>query len=250
MLRPPWAPWVSRGLGWTRRRWVIHSAALGFGATHMSSAELYRGYVVASLSRQAEHQACRFHFALPSYGCRSTTERRWLGAATLRATPPCGPGLHTLTRRDRDRRPVAVIRCDTGTTMHLERVGGRFVAAVLLLAVASNAAFAQDRTYRCTVADVAWLDDDGRLRPDSNPKDMLRRLYDGVIIDTLTGAVTFPDGGREVWNVVRPGTSENDYVLTRQTAPGLSSDQRSRTRDHPHPGLERSRNRCGFWRFF
>ena len=110
--------------------------------------------------------------------------------------------------------------------MHLERVGGRFVAAVLLLAVAGNAAFAQEhKTYRCTVADVAWLDDDGRLRPSTNPKDMLRRLYHGVIIDTLTGAVTFPDGGRSVWNVVRPDTSEDDYVLTRKPAPGLSSDQ-------------------------
>ena len=61
--------------------WVIHSAALGFGATHMSSAELYRGYVVASLSRQTQEYACRFHPALPPYyGCRSTTEQRWLGA--------------------------------------------------------------------------------------------------------------------------------------------------------------------------
>ena len=60
--------------------------------------------------------------------------------------------------------------------MHPERDGGRFVAAVLLLAVAGSAAFAQDhkehKTYRCKVADVVKLGDDGRLRPDSNPKDI------------------------------------------------------------------------------
>ena len=59
---------------------IIPSAALGFGATNMSVAELYGAYVVASLSRQAQERACRFHSALPSYGCRSPTERGWLGA--------------------------------------------------------------------------------------------------------------------------------------------------------------------------
>ena len=107
--------------------------------------------------------------------------------------------------------------------MHVERGGGRFVAAVLLLTVAGNAAFAQDRTYRCTVADVVRLDDNGRLHSDSNPKDILRQRFDGVIIDTLTGAVTYPEGDREVWNVVQP--SGNDHVLTRPTAPGLSPDR-------------------------
>ena len=113
--------------------------------------------------------------------------------------------------------------------MHPERVGGRFVAAVLLLAVAGSAAFAQDhkehKTYRCKVADVVKLGDDGRLRPDSNPKDMFRQRFDGVIIDTLTGAVTYPGGDREVWNVVQPGNSGNDHVLTRPTAPDLSPDR-------------------------
>ena len=75
--------------------------------------------------------------------------------------------------------------------MHVERGGGRFVAAVLLLTVAGNAALAQEhkehKTYRCKVADVVRLDDNGRLHSDSNPKDILRQRFDGVIIDTLTG---------------------------------------------------------------
>ena len=113
--------------------------------------------------------------------------------------------------------------------MHPERVGGRFVAAVLLLAVAGNAALAQEhkehKTYRCKVADVVRLDDNGRLHSDSNPKDILRQRFDGVVIDTLTGAVTYPGGDLEVWNVVQRGNSGNDHVLTRPTAPGLSPDR-------------------------
>jgi len=101
--------------------------------------------------------------------------------------------------------------------MHVEQVGGRFVAAMaVLLAVAGNAAFAQEhKTFRCKLADVVHLGEDGRLRLDSNPKDMMRYLYDGVVVNTLTGAVTYPDGNRVVWNVVQRGR-ENDYVLTRK----------------------------------
>ena len=108
--------------------------------------------------------------------------------------------------------------------MHLERVGGRFVAAMaVLLAVACNAAFAQEhKTYRCTVADVVNWDDDGYLRLDSNPKDWMHQRYDGITIDPLTGAVTHSDGRREMWSVLKWGDGrENDYVLTNvdQDAP-------------------------------
>ena len=43
---------------------------------------------------------------------------------------------------------------DERMAMHLERVGGRFVAAMaLLLAIAGNAAFAQEhKTYQCFFA--------------------------------------------------------------------------------------------------
>jgi hypothetical protein len=99
--------------------------------------------------------------------------------------------------------------------MYLERVGGRFVAAMaVLLAVAVNAASAQEhKTYRCKVADVVTITEDGHLRADDNPKSAMRFLYDGAIIDTLTGAVTYPDGDRRVWMVVQKGSGVNDYVL-------------------------------------
>ena len=44
--------------------------------------------------------------------------------------------------------------------------------------------------------------------------------YDGLIVDTLTGAVTRPGGRRELWSVVRHGHDQgNDYVLTTEPRP-------------------------------
>jgi hypothetical protein len=100
--------------------------------------------------------------------------------------------------------------------MHLERVGGRFVAATaVLLAVAGNAAFAQEhKTYRCKVADVVRWDDDGHLRPSTAAQaTVIRDFLDGIIIDTLTGAVTYRDGRRFVLRVLQQGNSRSDYVL-------------------------------------
>jgi hypothetical protein len=78
-------------------------------------------------------------------------------------------------------------------TMNPKQVGGRTVTAIiLLLATLADEAFAQEhKTYRCKVADVVSLAHDGRLRSDSNPTTMMRQLYDGALIDTLTGAVTY-----------------------------------------------------------
>ena len=112
--------------------------------------------------------------------------------------------------------------------MHL-RVGGRFVAAMaVLLAVAGKAAFAQEhKTYRCNVADVAdWVVEDGghkrlNCRPRSGWAGHLLQQFDGVIIDTLTGAITHPDGHREQWNVDQRGDSAHDYVLSVRTPPFL-----------------------------
>ena len=62
-------------------------------------------------------------------------------------------------------------------------------------------------------------------RPRSGWAGHLLQQFDGVIIDTLTGAVTHPDGRRDVWSVVQRGNRESDYVLTQPTAPHLPSDQ-------------------------
>ena len=77
------------------------------------------------------------------------------------------------------------------------------------------------KTYRCKVVDeVTWdgRDLDGRLH--SNPMGWAYQYYDGVIIDTLTGAVTYRSGRRELWSVVRRGHDQgNDYVLTTEPRP-------------------------------
>ncbi|MET4483129.1 hypothetical protein [Bradyrhizobium sp. F1.13.3] len=95
------------------------------------------------------------------------------------------------------------------------RCGGRLVVALAALcAVASSTASAQEhKTYRCKVTDVVTLAEDGRLRSDDNPRDLMRQLYDGAIIDTLTGAVTNRDGARSVWKIVKKGSVANDYIL-------------------------------------
>ena len=71
----------------------------------------------------------------------------------------------------------------------------------------------QHKTYRCKVADVVTLAEDGRLRADDSPKAEMRQFYDGAIIDTLTGAVTYRDGTQRNWKVIKKGSGDNDYVL-------------------------------------
>jgi hypothetical protein len=95
------------------------------------------------------------------------------------------------------------------------------LAALIGLACCDAAAAQEHRTYRCKVVDVVSLAEDGRLRADNNPKTVIRQFYDGAIIDTLTGAVTYRDGTRTVWKVIQKGNFENDYVL----APDVPDDK-------------------------
>ena len=89
-----------------------------------------------------------------------------------------------------------------------------YLLAVLTGLASCGAASAQEhKTYRCSVADVVTLTEDGRLRADDNAKAVMRQFYDGAIIDTLTGAVTYRDGTQRVWKVIKKGSGDNDYVL-------------------------------------
>jgi hypothetical protein len=82
----------------------------------------------------------------------------------------------------------------------------KYLLAVLAGFACCGAASAQEhRTYRCKIADVVSLADDGRLRADNNPKTIVRQFYDGAIIDTLTGAVTQRDGTRSIWKMIQKG---------------------------------------------
>jgi hypothetical protein len=86
-----------------------------------------------------------------------------------------------------------------------------FVLALTLnfrVAVGQNDA----KTYRCAAKDVVSLQDNGTLGKDAVTEAHRKRI-DGILIDTLTGAITYPDGSREVWSVIRKGSDANDYVL-------------------------------------
>jgi hypothetical protein len=95
-----------------------------------------------------------------------------------------------------------------------------YLLAVLIgLACCGAASSAQEhKTYRCKVVDVVTLAEDGRLRADDNPRTVMRSFYDGAIIDTQTGAVTYQDGTRNVWQVIQKGDDANDYVLAPEDA--------------------------------
>ena len=77
-------------------------------------------------------------------------------------------------------------------------------AGCLALAQGANA-----KVYRCNAKDAVSLQSDGSLKRDED----LRKDLDGIIIDTLTGAVTYPNGIRLVWDVVEEGGNNNDHVL-------------------------------------
>jgi hypothetical protein len=88
------------------------------------------------------------------------------------------------------------------------------IVAVLYMTLMTEAFGATDagKTYRCTAKDAVSLQDDGTLGKDMTTEESRKRL-DGIIIDTLTGALTYPGGRREIWHVVQKGNVNKDYVL-------------------------------------
>jgi hypothetical protein len=68
------------------------------------------------------------------------------------------------------------------------------------------------KTYRCTAKDAVSLQDNGTVDRDSIAK-AYRKNLDGIIINTLTGALTYASGSQDIWRVVQEGNSANDHVL-------------------------------------
>jgi hypothetical protein len=68
------------------------------------------------------------------------------------------------------------------------------------------------KTYRCTAKDAVSLQNNGTVDRDSIAKTHRKNL-DGIIINTLTGAITYASGSRDIWRVVQEGNSANDHVL-------------------------------------
>jgi hypothetical protein len=96
-----------------------------------------------------------------------------------------------------------------------------FGAAILTMSImgqsAGHLAVAQGadaKIYRCNAKNAVSLQSNGTLNGDED----LRKEYDGIIIDTLTGAITYPRYGmRVVWDVVQEGGNNNDHVLIPQS---------------------------------
>ena len=88
---------------------------------------------------------------------------------------------------------------------------------------AGAASSAPSKVYRCFAKAAVHLQDNGTLATDGVAEHK-RKTFNGIIIDTLTGALTYPDGERHVWEVVQKGSGINDHVLAprfRRPGPNL-----------------------------
>jgi hypothetical protein len=87
------------------------------------------------------------------------------------------------------------------------------LSAVLTLNL--GVAFGRDnasKPYRCTAKDSVSVQDDGTLTKGIG--EIHRKYFDGIVIDVLTGDVTYPSTGiRENRVVQKTGADANDYVL-------------------------------------
>ena len=89
------------------------------------------------------------------------------------------------------------------------------IVSIALLILNHTLSFGQQaNTYRCSVKDAVTLQDNGSLGKDWNTE-LERKYHDGFIIDTLTGAITWPEyGGRSIWRKIQKGSAGNDYVFS------------------------------------
>src|SRR5262249_43614403 len=94
----------------------------------------------------------------------------------------------------------------------------RAVALVAIVIIrTSDLAVAQNvsgKLYRCISKDAVVLQDNGSLGR-YTASEFSRKLYDGIVIDTLTGAITWAgaSGTRQLWRVVGKGGDYNDHIL-------------------------------------
>jgi hypothetical protein len=92
------------------------------------------------------------------------------------------------------------------------------IFAMLMLNL--EVAFGRDdpsKTYRCTAKDSVSVQDNGTLTKGIG--EVHRKYFDGIVIDILTGDVTYPSTGiRENRVVQKTGADANDYVLIPSSA--------------------------------
>jgi hypothetical protein len=92
----------------------------------------------------------------------------------------------------------------------------------LVVAIISSSPFAfggqqtTSGTYRCAAKDAVTLQHNGVLGRDGDSESQ-RKFWDGVIVDTRTGAMTLLDSGRIIWSIVQRGSDAYDHVLVPKT---------------------------------
>ena len=102
-----------------------------------------------------------------------------------------------------------------------------------MLTLSLGVAFGRDdtrKTYRCTAKDSVSAQDDGTLTKAIG--EIHRKYFDGMVIDILTGDITYPSTGiRENRVVQKTGADANDYVLVpslsfrrKKTAANVATD--------------------------
>jgi hypothetical protein len=94
-----------------------------------------------------------------------------------------------------------------------------FVTPMLAVALVSHntSAGVYSKTYRCSTKDAVAVQSNGSFGRDDDTE-LWRNHFDGLLVDTLTGAITYSTGLRHQWKVVGDGknTAGNDYVLVPQ----------------------------------
>ncbi|WP_426614502.1 hypothetical protein [Bradyrhizobium sp. McL0616] len=65
------------------------------------------------------------------------------------------------------------------TDKRLRELMRTYLLALAGLACSGAASAQEHKTYRCKIADVVTLAEDGRLRADANPITILRQFYNG-----------------------------------------------------------------------
>ena len=102
------------------------------------------------------------------------------------------------------------------------KIRSQLISIMLLAMLTLNleVAFGRDdtsKTYRCTAKDSVSVQDDGTLTKGIG--EIHRKYFDGIVIDVLTGDITYPSTGiREKRVVQKTGADANDYVLIPSSA--------------------------------
>jgi hypothetical protein len=79
----------------------------------------------------------------------------------------------------------------------------------------AGAAFGRnaDKTYRCTAKDAVGIEDNGTLAKNDPGAEIHRKHFDKMVIDVVSGDISYPSDGILENRVVQRAGASGDYVL-------------------------------------